>query len=157
MVNGAGNPYTLVTYAGLADLCTLDSAQTASAILNITYQTKPGQIQPPVFGATAATLNQDHAMTEIESNILRVCMESVFANIFLAAAPNYTNQPEAALEHVKQIFTDSDGKEVYRPVQAYYTQILGDIQPFVGQRMSPVNVAEKFKSNMDPGLSSFFN
>ena len=156
MVNGAGNAYTLVTYAGPADLRTLDTAQTASTILEITYQTKPGQIQPPVFGATAATLNQDHAMSDIESKILRVCMDAVFADVFLAAAPNFTNQPEAALEYVKQLFTDSDGKEVYRSVQEYYTQIMGAIQPFVAQRQFPVNVAEKFKSNMDPGLAKFF-
>ena len=89
----------MVTYAGPADLRTLDTAQTALTLLDITYQTKPGQIQPPVFGATAATLTQDHAMTDIESKILRVCMEAVFADIFLAVAPNFTNQPEAALEY----------------------------------------------------------
>ena len=156
MVNGAGNAYTLVTYAGPADLRMLDANQTAAAILNLTYQTKPGQIQAPVFGATAATLTQDHAMTEIESKILRVCMDAVFADIFLAVAPNFTNQPEAALEYVKQIFTDSDGKEVYRSVQEYYSQIMAAIQPFVAQRSFPVNVVEKFKGNMDPGLSQLF-
>ena len=135
----------------------MDAAQTASTILEITYQTRPGQIQPPVFGATAATLNQDHAMADIESKIFRVCMDAVFAEVFLAVAPNFTNQPEAALEYVKQIFTDSDGKEVYpRSVQEYYSQIMGAIQPFVAQQTFPVNVVEKFKSNMDPGLSKFF-
>jgi len=156
MTKGAGNPYTLVTYAGVADLCTLDTTQTAATILSVTYQTKPGQIQAPVFGATAATLNQDRAMTEIESKILRVCMESVFADVFLAAAPNYTDQPEASLENVKQLFIDAEGKEVYRSVQSYYTQIMGAIQPFVGRREFPVNVAKRFKGNMDPGLSPFF-
>jgi len=92
----------------------------------------------------------------IESKILRVCIESVFNNIFLTVAPNYTDQLKAALEHVKQLFTDSEGKEVYRSVQVYYTQIIAAIQPFVGKRDFPVNVAKKFKSNMDPGLSSFF-
>lgn len=156
MINGAGNAYTLVTFAGAADLRTLNTAQTAAAILSVTYQTQPGQIQAPVFGATAATLNQERAKTEIESKILRVCMDAVFADIFLAAAPNYTDQPEAALENVKQLYTDADGKEVYRSVQSYYTQIMGAIQPFVGRRAFPVNVAERFKGNMDPGLSPFF-
>ena len=156
MTNGAGGAYTLVTYAGPEDLRTLDTAQSASTILDVTYQTRPGQIQAPVFGATAATLTQDHAMAEIESKILRVCMEAVLNNIFLAVAPNFTNQPEAALEYVMQTYTDSDGKQVYRSVQEYHTQIMGAIQPFVAQRVFPVNVVEKFKSNMDPGLSKFF-
>ena len=66
-------------------------------------------------------------------------MDAVFAEVFLAVAPNFTNQPEAALEYVKQIFTDSDGKEVYpRSVQEYYSQIMGAIQPFVAQQTFPV-------------------
>jgi len=117
MINGAGNAYTLVTFAGAADLCTLNTAQTAAAILSVTYQTQPGQIQAPVFGAKAATLNQERAKTEIESKILRVCMDAVFADIFLAAAPNYTDQPEAALENVKQLYRCRwEGGLSFRPV-----------------------------------------
>ena len=33
---------------------------------------------------------------------------------------------------------------------------MGAIQLFVAQRTFPVNLVEKFKSNMDPGLSKFF-
>ena len=70
LVNGAGGAYTLVTYAGPANLRTLDTVQIAAAILGHTYQSSPGQLVATVFGSTAATLNQDRAMVDIETKIL---------------------------------------------------------------------------------------
>jgi hypothetical protein len=46
-------------------------------------------------------------MVDIESKILRVAQSAVFTNVFLATAPNYTDQPEIALEHVFQVMTDT--------------------------------------------------
>jgi hypothetical protein len=37
MINGGGVAYTLVTYSGPADLRTLDAAQSATSILDLTY------------------------------------------------------------------------------------------------------------------------
>ena len=156
MINGGGVAYTLVTYSGPADLRTLDTEQSATSILDVTYQTRPGQIVAAVFGATSATLNQDRAMTDIESRILRVVDSSIFKDVFLASAPNYTDQPEAALEHVYQVITDAEGKQTCRSVQEYYTQIMAALQPFIKERTFPVNAAEKFKTHLDPALFPFF-
>ena len=156
MINGGGVAYTLVTYAGPADLRTLDSAQSAAAVLDITYQTNPGQLVAAAFGATSATLNQDRGMIEVESKILRITTDQIFSRVFLATAPNYTDQPEAALEHVYQVITDKEGVKTYRTVQDYYTQIMASLQPFIKARRFPVNAAEKFKSHLDPDLFAFF-
>ena len=72
MTNGGGVAYTLVTYAGPADLWTLDTAQASSTILGVTYQSAPGKLVQPAFGNTSATLNYDRFMVEIESKILRI-------------------------------------------------------------------------------------
>ena len=156
MINGAGGAYTLVTWAGTADIRTLDAAQTATTILDVTYQTNPGQIVAPVFGATSATLNQERAMTELESKILRVVLPAICKDVFLGVAPNYTGQPEAALEHVKQIISNASGEKVYRSVQDYMTQFMGALQAIIKERSFPVNAVEKFKNNMDPDLIPFF-
>jgi len=156
MVNGVGGAYTLVTYSGPADLRTLDTVQSAAAILDLTYQSAPGQIVAAVFGATAATLNQDRAMVDIETKILRVVRESIFRDVFLATAPNYTDQPEAALEHVYQVVTNNKGIKRCRSVQEYYTQFMAALQPFIKERSFPVNAAEKFKTHLDPALFPFF-
>jgi hypothetical protein len=116
MVNGAGGAYTLVTYSGPADLRTLDTAQSAAVILAHTYQ-----LVAAASGSTAATLNQDRAMVEIETKILRVVLKSIFKDSFQATAPNFTDQPEAALEHVYQVITDLEGIKRCRSVQEYYT------------------------------------
>ena len=57
MINRANQAYTLVTHAGPADICTLDTQQAAGAILNQTYQAAPGQLTAASFGTTSATLN----------------------------------------------------------------------------------------------------
>ena len=152
LTNGLNQPYTLVTYAGPADLRTLDAAQSKTSILNITYQMYPGQIVPAAFGSTAATLNQDAKMAEIEAKILRVVQSSIMDSVFATIAPNYTNQPEAALEHVYQIVTDADVKKKCRSGQEYYSQLMAAAQPFIKERTFPVNVVKKFKNHLDPDL-----
>ena len=142
MVNGIGGAYTLVKYSGPADLQTLDTVQSAAAILDHTYQSSPGQIVAAVFGSTAATLNQDRAMVDIETKILWVVRESIFKDVFLATAPNYTDQPEAALEHVYQVVTNPKGNKRCCSVQEYYTQHMAALQPFIKERSFPVNAAE---------------
>ena len=117
MDNGGGVAQTLVMYAGPADLCTLDTAQSAATILTVTYQANPGQIVAPVFGATSATLHQARAMIDLETKILRVVLPAVCQDVFQGIAPNYTEQPEAALEHVKQIIVDASGEKICRTVQ----------------------------------------
>ena len=101
----------MITYAGPANLWTLDTAQAHSIILGVTYQPSPGTLVQAIFGSTSATLNYDQFMIEIESKILRVVQEQVFKTIFHAVAPNYTDQPEVALKHVYQVVTDKDGKK----------------------------------------------
>ena len=101
----------MITYAGPANLWTLDTAQAHSTILGVTYQPSPGQLVQAAFGTTLVTLNCDPFMVEIESKILWIFQERIFKSVFLAVAPNYTDQPEVALEHVYQIVTDKDGNK----------------------------------------------
>ncbi len=156
MVNGANQAYNLVTYAGPADIRTLDTQQAAGAILNQTYQAAPGQLTAATFGTTSATLNQDAKMAEIESRILRVTMPAISKAMFLAVAPGYTDQPKAALEHVYQVATDAEGVRACRSVQDYYSQLMGAMQPFIQMRQFPVNAAEKFKQHISSDLFPFF-
>jgi len=95
-------------------------------------------------------------MVEIESKILHISQEQIFKSIFLAVAPNYTDQPEVALEHVYQIVTDKDQNKLCRSVQGYYTQIMAAMQPFIKEHTFPINAAEKFKHDLDPELLPFF-
>ena len=95
-------------------------------------------------------------MVEIETKILRVIQERIFKTVFQAVAPNYTDQPEVALEHVYQVVTNKDGKRTCCSVQEYYSQILAAMQPFITERAFPVNAAKKFKHHMDPALLPFF-
>jgi hypothetical protein len=145
----------LTTYVGPADLWTLDAAQARSIILDATYQPSPGQLVPAAFGTILAMLNYNRFMVKIKTKILRVVQERIFKTVFQAVAPNYTDQPEVALEHVYPVVTDKDGKRTCRLVQEYYSQILAAMQPFITKRAFPVNAAKKFKHHMDPALLPF--
>lgn len=68
----------------------LDTAQTAAAILDITYQANLGQIVAPAFGATSATLNQERAMIDIESKILWAVQPSSIIKDFFWVLPQIT-------------------------------------------------------------------
>ena len=114
----------MITYSGPADLWTLDTDQARSTILDVTYRSAPGQLVQPAFGTTSATLNYDRFMVKIESKILQIVQEQIFKSVFLAMAPNYTDQPEVALEHVYQLVTDKDRNKSCHSVQEYYTQIM---------------------------------
>ena len=146
----------MVTYAGPANLWTLDTASACTTIFDVTYQPSSGKLVQAAFGTTSATLNYNRFMLEIKSKILRVVQEWIFKSVFLAVAPNYTDQPEVALKHVYQIVTDKDGKKTCCSVQEYYTQILAAMQSFIKKLAFPVNAAEKFKHNFDPALLPFF-
>jgi hypothetical protein len=85
-----------------------------------------------------------------------VVCESIFKDVFLATAPNYTDQPEAALKHVYQFVTNTEGNKRCRSVQEYYTQHMAALQPFIKERLFLVNAAENFKTLLDPELFPFF-
>ena len=68
MTNVEGQVYTLITYAGPANLRRLDIALARSTILDVKYQPSPGLLVQAAFGTTSATLNFDRFMVEIESN-----------------------------------------------------------------------------------------
>ena len=87
MTNGGGQAYALITYAGLADLWTLDTAQSRSTILDVTYQPSPGQLVQAAFGTTLATFNYNRFMGDIESKILKIVQERIFKSVSLLWHP----------------------------------------------------------------------
>ncbi len=52
----------------------------------------------------------------------------------------YSNQPHAALEHIRQVHTDKDGNAVSSLVQAYYQQLMNASRPFSSQQEYPISM-----------------
>jgi len=76
--------------------------------------------------------------------------------MFTELCPGYSNQPHAALDHIRQVHNDKDGNAVSSSVQAYYQQLMSASRPFSSQREYPVSVCARFIDGLDPRLLTGF-
>jgi hypothetical protein len=103
MTNGVGNAYNLTTFHGTSDLITLDAQGVQREITNFTLQDGPVELQAASFGATSARTDSSAIRTEIQEKILRLASSSICHTMFTELCPGYSNQPHAALEHIRQV------------------------------------------------------
>ena len=98
--------------------------------------------------------------SEIEGKILRLAYPTICNTLFLELCPCYSNQPHAALDHIRQVHHDRDGNQVVSTVQAYFQQLMNASRPFSSQREFPISVCQKFQDGLDPaslpGFASSF-
>jgi hypothetical protein len=156
MTNGAGNAYNLTTFHGTADLRTLSSREIQTQILDLTLQDGPVELQAASFGATGARTDSFAIKTDIQEKILRLASASICQTMFTELCPGYSNQPHAALDHIRQVHNDRDGNPVSSSVQAYYQQLMSASRPFSSQREYPVSVCARFIDGLDPRLLTGF-
>jgi len=156
MANGAGNAYNLTTFHGTADLRTLSSREIQAQILDLTLQDGPVELQAASFGATGARTDSFAIKTDIQEKILRLASASICQTMFTELCPGYSNQPHAALDHIRQVHNDRDGNPVSSSVQAYYQQLMSASRPFSSQREYPVSVCARFIDGLDPRLLTGF-
>ena len=156
MTNGAGAAYNLTTFHGTADLRTLTEEQVWAEILDITLQDGPVELQPASFGVTSARTDSLALRAEIESKILRLAYKTICNTLFIELCPGYSNQPHAALDHIRQVHSDRDGNSVVSSVQSFYQQLMSASRPFSSQRDYPVSGCARFQDGLDPRLITGF-
>jgi hypothetical protein len=156
MTNNRGCAYTLTTFLGTANLHTLTSQQIQAKILNHTVQDGPVKLQPASFGATSARMDPLAIQDKIQGKILCFAYQSICQTLFLELCPGYSNQPHAALDHIRQVHTDCNGNPVSSLVQAYYQQLMSASRPFSSQWDNPVSMCACFQDGLDPCLLTEF-
>jgi hypothetical protein len=156
MVNGAGAGYNLVTFLGADDLRTLQSAEVQATILDQTLQDGPYDLQPASFNLTTARTDGALLQSAIEGKILHLAYATICNTLFLELCSGYSNQPHAALDHIRQVHYNQDGNQVVRSVQAYFQQMMNALRPFSSQREFPISVCQKFQDGLDPRLITGF-
>ena len=124
MTNGAGAAYNLTTFHGTADLRTLTEEQVRAEILDFTLQDGPVELQPASFGVTSARTDSLALCMEIKRKILRLAYKTVCNTLFIELCPGYSNQPHAALDHIRQVHSDRDGNPVVSSVQSFYQKLM---------------------------------
>jgi hypothetical protein len=156
MTNGAGGAYTLISYCGVEDLRTLSPEEVKMQILHPVLQTSPVLLQASDFNLQAANTNSQDIALDVDGKILKLAWHQVCAFFFNELCPNYSNQPQAAIEHIKQSYVDGNWNVVCTSVFAYDQQTMNAMRPFAGDARFPKSVCDELIDGLDKRLIAIF-
>jgi hypothetical protein len=156
MTNGAGAAYTLVSFLGVDDLRTLTPEMVRDHILSQVHQDGPVMLAASDFNLTSANTDSVSIAAEIDGKIIKLAWHQLCSSIFTELCPGYSNQPQAALEYIKQSYVDTDGNLVCTPVFAYYQRMMNAMRPFAGEAQFPKSVCNALIDGMDKRLLAIF-
>jgi len=156
MINGAGAAYTLVSFLGVDDLRTLPPEMVKTQILSPVHQDGPVMPAASDFNLQNANTDSVSIAAEIDGKIIKLAWHQLCSSIFTELCPGYSNQPQAALEHIKQSYVDAEGNLVCTPVFAYYQCMMNVMRPFAGEAQFPKSVCNALIDGMDKRLVAIF-
>ena len=157
MQNHTGAAYTLTTWHGAADLATLTPHQVRTQILEPCLQTVPITLGAASFNLTDAQIDDTTCIDLIHSKVLKLGFKQICKSIFQQLCPGYSDQPHAALEHIRQTSIGPDGQTVTLTTIEYYQRMLNASRPFATQTNYAVSVCDKFIQGLDPRLIGPFH
>jgi hypothetical protein len=94
---------------------------------------------------------------EIDGKILKFAWHQLCAAIFNELCPGYSNQPQAALEHIKQSYLDGDGNLICMSAFAYYQRMMNAMRPFAGEARFPKSICNALIDGLDKCLMAIFH
>ena len=154
--DGNGNPRNLTTFLGEADLRTLSVAQIQTDILAPVHQDGPINLNEAPFNVANAIIDDSEISADINRNILKLAIKTVETSIFEQLCPNYTNKPHAAVENIKQTYTDSEGNVLVHRVAQYFSIMNGAARTFAHQKVYPCDLCALFMAGLHPDIKSKF-
>ena len=80
-----------------------DEVKTGIGILDITFQDRPVDLQPAAFELTAACTDGIVLRSVVDSKIMKLAYLTVCKTLFTELCPDYSDQPHAALDLIKQV------------------------------------------------------
>jgi hypothetical protein len=156
MTNRNGGAYTLVSYLGPANLRTLTPPEVKVQILGVCLQDEPILLQASNFNLAIVNTDANAFAIDNERKILKIAWHQICTSIFNEICPEYFNQPQATLKHIKQSYQDGDGNVVCTPAFAYYQRMMNAMRPFAGDECFPVSVCNKFIDGINQHLVPIF-
>jgi hypothetical protein len=127
---GTGNAYNLTTWQGHKKVKVLSCEIVKTDILDITLQDGPVDLQPAAFGLTSARTTSIVLGSSIDAKIMNLSYATVCKKMFTELCPNYSDQPHAALDLIKQVSIDPNGNSVSAPISVYYMRLMNAARPF---------------------------
>jgi hypothetical protein len=156
MVNGNGVAYNLNSYLGPANLWTLMPDMVRTTILNPVLKDGPVLLEASNFNLQNVNTNASGIGMEIDGEIVKLVWHQLCALIFNELYPGYSNQPQAALKHIKQSYVDANGNHVCIPVFAYYKGMMNAMHPFAGKALFSKSVCNVLIDGLDKQLMAIF-
>jgi hypothetical protein len=94
---------------------------------------------------------------EIDGKILKLAWHQLCVAIFNELCPGYSNQPQAALEHIKQSYLDGDHNLICTSVFPYYQRMMNVMRPFAGQAHFLKSVCNALTDGLDKCLMAIIH
>jgi hypothetical protein len=156
VMNGSGVAYNLNSYLGMADLRTLMPEVVRTTILNPVLQDGPVLLEASNFDLQNANTYASGIGLEIDGKILKLAWHQLCASIFNKLYLGYSNQPQAALKHIKQSYIDAVSNNICIPVFAYYQWVMNAMRTFAGKARFPKSVCDALIDGLDKHLMAIF-
>ena len=155
MTDGRGTAYTLVSFLSVHNIRSLNPDDVKSDILTPVLQNGPLSLHASDFNLQTVNTNQDIA-AEIDGKIVKLAWHQVCASIFNKLCPNYSNQPQAAIEHIRLSYVDGNGYIVCTSVFAYYQRMMNAMRSFAGEAQFPKSICNALIDGLDKRLVAIF-
>jgi hypothetical protein len=156
MTNGQGSLYCLTTYLGPDDIRTMPPDVFLRDILSVTLQDGSIDLLFPKFKLTAAKTDSTIIEAKINMKVICLATPSVIDHLFNQICLGYSKEPHAAINHIRQMYNDSNGNAVFSFVFEYYIQILAAPCPFINQEVLPISICRAFMDGLDSLLLTGF-
>jgi len=124
MTNAAGGNYNLTSWLGADDLRALTKDDVRTTILEPCLRDGPLTLSAADFNLAKANVDDKTIREMISAMILKLGFQQICASIFQQLCPGYSNQPHAAIEHIRQSAPGHDGQLVTASVIEYYQRML---------------------------------
>jgi hypothetical protein len=149
------NNINIETFCGAADLRTLGTAE-VQILLDQVQQDAPVLLKASDFNLQVANTDSIDLAAEIDRRILKLAWHQICASLFAEVCTGYTSQPQAALDHIKQCYIDSNGNQVCVSVFTYYQHMMNAMRPFAGDATFLKSVCNALIDGMSPDLLRVF-
>ena len=118
LMAGNNQAYNLTTWNGPANLNLMSCDTVKTTIIKITLQEGPVDLQPAGCGLPSARTNGVTSRALVDVKIMKLAYLTICKTLFTELCPDYSNQPHATLDLIKQVSFDRDGNQVFASLYA---------------------------------------
>ncbi len=108
------------------------------------------------FNLAKANVDAETIRDTIQAKILKLGFKQICSSIFQQLCPGYSDQPHAALEHIRQSTPGPDGQIVTASVIEYFQRMMNAGRPFATKQTYAIRVCYRFIQGLDRCLLPCF-